>query len=409
MKLSDTKIRKAKPRAKPFKLYDEGGLYLIIAPNGGRWWRCRYHWGGREQLLSAGVYPEVGLATARARRDALRVQIANGINPSAARATEKAAQRDAAERSFKAIAARWLHQTATLRKWTADHVERVRRRQEVHFYPWLGKKNVAEVTDDDVLACIRRISDRGLLDTAYRARAEVDAIFRFAKKWKRVTHNPVADLRGSDVLPRPKVRHHSAVTNPAKLAELLRAIDAYVGGFVVKCALKVQALVFVRPGELRLARWEEFDLDGAEWRVPAERMKGREHHVVPLSRQAVEVLRELQPLTGPDGYVFPQARNASRPISNNTMNAAIRAIGVAKADHSAHGFRTTASTLLNESGKWSADAIERQLAHGERNSSRAAYNAAQYLPERRRMMQAWADYLDELRTGSNVVAIKQSA
>ncbi len=399
-KLSDTKIRSAKAREKPYKLCDTEGLFLIVHPNGGRWWRCRYRWNGKEQLLSLGTYPEIDLATARSRRDALRKQLAHNVNPATHRAAAKAARRNAAEQSYRAVATRWLEQTSTFRKWTPDHIERVRRRQEAHFFPWLAAKPISEVTDEDVLACVRRIADRGLLDTAHRARAEIDAIFRFARKWKLVPHNPVADLRGGDVLPRLKVKHHAALTDPRELAVLLRAIGNYPGSFPVRCALQLQPLLFVRPGELRLARWEEFNLEGSAWRIPAARMKMREHHIVPLSRQALEILRELHALTGPDGYVFPQARSPSRPISNNTLNAALRTLGLAKDQQTAHGFRTTASTLLNETGKWSPDAIERQLAHGERDAARAAYNAAQYLPERRRMMQAWADYLDELKAGA---------
>lgn len=399
-RLSDTKIRSAKAAEKPFKLYDEQGLFLIVTPAGGRWWRVRYYWHGREQLLSLGTYPEIDLGTARQRRDEVRTMVKRGVNPSADRQEQKTAERFAAECSYKAVALDWLEHTAKFRKWTEDHVQRVKRRQEVCFFPWLGRKHIAQVTDDEVLACVMRVSDRGLNDTAYRARSEVDAIFRYARKRKMVKHNPVADLRGVDVLPKHKVEHHAAITDPAQFGTLLRALDTYPGGFTVRCALQFQALVFVRPGELRLARWEEFDLANAEWRIPAERMKMREHHVVPLSRQAVAVLRSLQPLTGPDGYVFPQVRNASRPISNNTLNAALRTLGYAKAQATAHGFRSTASTLLNESGDWRPDAIERQLAHGERNKVRSAYNSAQHLPERRKMMQAWADYLDELRANT---------
>jgi integrase len=405
-RLSDTKIRSAKPRAKAYKLFDERGLHLSIEPTGGKWWRQRYFWQGKEKELSLGVYPEVPLTLARERRDELRAMVKRSVNPSAHRQEQKAAQRNASERSYEAISLEWLEHTAKFRKWTEDHVERVKRRQEVHFHPWLGKKQVDQVTDDEVLACVLRISDKGLLDTAYRARAEVDAIFRFAKKRKMVAHNPVADLRSDDVLPKHKVEHHAAIKDPAQFGVLLKALDAYPGGFTVRCALQLQSLVFVRPGELRLATWDEFDLAGAEWRIPGARMKMREHHVVPLSRQALAVLRALQPLTGADGtgYVFPQIRNAARPLSNNTLNAALRTLGYTKAQASAHGFRSTASTLLNESGDWRPDAIERQLAHGERNKVRSAYNSAQHLPERRKMMQAWADYLDELRAKATKAA-----
>jgi len=395
-KLSDTKLRNAKPRERPYKLFDSDGLFVIVTPNGGRWWRQRYRWAGKEQLLSLGTYPEVSLAAARERSGEIRKQVANEIDPSASRQEEKAARRSAAETTYKAIFREWLAETGKARKWTADHIERVDRRFEVHFHPWLGPKPIADVTDDDVLACLRRMKDRDLLDTAHRALSENDALFRYAKRNKLVKHNVVADLRGPDTLPKVKVTHHASLTDPAQVGGLLRAIDNYHGGFVVKCALKFAPLVFVRPGEIRMATWSEFDLDKAEWRIPAERMKMREQHIVPLSKQALAILHELHPLTGPEGLVFPQARNASRPLSENTLNVGLRACGYTKEQQTAHGFRSMASTLLNERG-FNRDWIERQLAHGERDNSRGSYNFAEYLPERRRMMQEWADYLHTLR------------
>jgi len=397
-RLSDTKIRSAKPRQKPFKLYDVEGLYLIINPNGSRWWRQKYHFAQHERLLSLGVYPDISLADARTQGAALRKQIANGINPSAERQEKKLAQRTAAERTYNAVLAEWLAKTATARKWTADHLERVQRRFEVHFTPWLGRKDIADVTDDDFMACVRRMEERNLVDTAHRALSDNDSLFRYARQRKYVKHNVVADVRGPDTLPRTKVTHRAAITDPLQLGQLLRAVDGYHGGFVVRQALRLLPLVFVRPGELQWATWKEFDLDSAEWRIPAERMKMREYHIVPLARQAVAILRELQPVTGPDGFIAHQVRNPSRPISENTLNVALRAIGYEKHQQTSHGFRRTASTLLNERG-FNRDAIERQLAHGERDQVRGAYNAAQYLPERRKMMQAWANYLDKLRQG----------
>jgi integrase len=399
MRLSDTKIRGAKKGAKPYKLYDEDGLFLLITPTGGHWWRVRYYWHGREQLLSVGTYPEIPLATARKRRDEVRALVKQGTNPSAARQEQKAARRDASANTFKPVSVAWLEQTAAARKWTTDHTERVNRRLEVHAWPWLGSKPVASVTEDELVQCLLRVSDRGRIDTAHRLRAEFGSIFHYAKRRKLVPFNPAADLK-ADTLPRLKVTHNAAIVDPAALGALLRAIETYPGAYPVRCALKVEALTFVRPGELRLATWSEFDLTAAEWRIPAERMKMRQHHVVPLARQTLAILRELHPLTGPDGFLFPQIRNASRPISNNTLGSALRTLGFSADQHSAHGFRSTASTLLNESGKWHPDAIERQLAHGPRDKVRAAYNSAQHLPARRKMMQAWADYLDELRANA---------
>jgi integrase len=409
-KLSDTRVGSAKSKDVPYKLYDTDGLFLIVHPKGGRWWRVKYFWAGKEQTLSAGTYPEISLGKARERRDSIRSQVANKVNPSSERREEKLAQLTSGARTYKAIALdEWLPKTAAARSWTAEHVERIRRRLEVHFVPWIGHKDIGEVTEDDITGCLTRMTDRNLIDTARRARSESNLVFRFAKQRKLVKHNPVTDLLGPDMLPNVKVKHHAAITDPAQVGPLLRAIDNYHGGFAVRCALRLMPLVFVRPGELQWAKWSEFNLDGAEWRIPAERMKMGEYHLVPLSKQAVSILRELHPVTGPDGYVFPQVRNASRPMSENTLNVALRACGYTKEQQTAHGFRTTASTLLNEQG-FNPDAIERQLAHGERNKIRASYNAAQYLAERRKMMQSWADYLDGLRSGvAKVVRMKRSA
>jgi len=409
-KLSDTRIRGIKPRAKRFKLFDGEGLFLIVTPQGGRWWRQRYRWAGKEQSLSLGTYPETSLAQARDKGGAVRSQAANGIDPSAERQQATVTRRESATHTYKAIALDWLQRTSNIRKWTPDHTDRVRRRLDVHFFPWLARKFVGDVTEEDIITCVRRMEDRNIIDTARRALAEQDELFRAAKQRKYVKVNPVADLRGPDLLPRPKVKHHAGVTDPQQLGALLRAIEAYPGGFVVRQALRFAPLVFVRPGELREAQWHEFNLHDKqpEWRIPAERMKMGEHHIVPLAHQAVEVLQELYSLTGPEGYVFPSVRNASRPISDNTINAALRTCGFSAAQQTGHGFRTTASTLLNEQG-WNPDAIERQLAHGPRDKVRAAYNAAQYLVERRRMMQAWADYLDGLRHKSNVVPLRRAA
>jgi integrase len=409
-KLSDTKIRAAKPRQKPFKMFDTDGLYLVITPAGGRWWRQRYRWGGKEKLLSLGVYPEIALATARDRSEEIRKQVANGIDPGVVRTEQKIAKATAGETTFKAITLEWVENMVKAKGLSADHIERTQRRFEVHFFPWLGHKPIAEVTDDDILTCIRRMEGAKLIDTAHRALSQSEAMFRYAKKRKYVTHNPVAELVGGDTLPAVKVKHHAAIVEPAKVGALMRALDAYDGSFVVRCALRITALLFVRPGELRHAEWSEFDLDQAEWRIPGSKMKMREQHIVPLSRQAVAILRDLEPVTGADGtgFVFPSNRNSARPMSENTINVALRACGYTKDQQSAHGFRTTASTLLNEQG-FNRDAIERQLAHGERNKVRAAYNAAEYLPERRKMMQAWADYLDGLRANKNIAPTKRSA
>jgi len=291
-----------------------------------------------------------------------------------------------------------LNRTGSARNWTADHRERVERRFVVHFYPWVGTKDIAAIEEDVILQCLHRIADRGLIDTARRAFSEIEALLRYAKGRRYIKVNPIAGIPADEILPERKLKHHASLKEPAQVGALMRAIDAYHGGFVVRSALRFAPLVFVRPGELRLARWEEFRLDGQnpEWRIPATRMKMGEQHIVPLSRQAIAILRELQPVTGPDGLVFPQTRNASRPISENTLNVALQTLGYTHEQQTPHGFRSTASTLLNEQG-WNRDAIERQLAHGPRDKVRGAYNSAEYLPERRKMMEAWADYLDGLK------------
>ena len=396
-KLSDTKVRAAKPRDKPYKLYDGAGLYLIVTPGGSRWWRQKYRWGGREKTLSVGVYPEVSISMARDRSGEIHRQIAANKDPSTERREEKLVRQAAGNRTFKAVATEWLTHTAAALQWTGDHQERVRRRREVNLDPYIGAKDIAGVTEDDIAACLHRIADRGRFDTARRARSEAHLVFRYARQRRLVPSNPVTELIGPGLLPAPKVKHHASIKDPAQFGALLRAINHYPGGFIVQAALKMLALTFVRPGELRQAAWGEFDLAGSEWRIPAERMKMRDQHIVPLSRQAVQVMRELEQLTGPDGFAFPQARNPSRPISENALTVGLRVMGYGAGQATAHGFRSTASTLLNESGEWSADAIERQLAHGPRDKVRAAYNSAQHLPDRRTMMQWWADRLDVLK------------
>jgi len=272
-KLSDTKIRAAKPREKPYKLFDNDGLFLSVQPNGGRWWRQCYYLAGKEQLLSLGTYPEITLAEAREKGAIIRKQVAHGDNPSAERQQKKIARREASASTYKAVALEWLEKTSKARQWSGDHSQRTLRRFEVHFYPWLGPKPIADVTDDDVMACLRRVEDRNLIDTAHRALSENDSLFRYAKKRKYVKHN-------------------AAIRDPAQLAPLLRAIDAYHGGFIVRYGLRVLPLVVVRPGDLQCATWSEMDLDGAEWRIAAERMKMMLFHIFPLSRQSVAIFRE---------------------------------------------------------------------------------------------------------------------
>ena len=396
MSLTDTAIRKAKPRERPYKLGDAGGLYLLVTPNGGRWWRLKYRHGGKEKLLSLGTYPDVGLKDARGRRDEARKQLAAGVDPGEARKATKTAKAD----SLEAVAREWHAKYARL--WVQTHADKIMRRLERDVFPWLGARSVGEVTAPELLAVLRRIEARGAVELAHRAHQNLGRIFHYAIATGRAERNPAIDIRGA--LPPAKERHHAAITEPKAVGELLRALDGYQGTPEVRAALRLAPLLFVRPGELRKAEWAEIDLDAAEWRIPAEKMKMRELHIVPLSRQAVAILRELRPLTGSGRYVFPSARTITRPMSENTVNAALRRIGYTKDEMTGHGFRSLASTLLNEHG-WHRDAIERQLAHGERDAVRAAYNYAEHLPKRRKMMQAWADYLDSLKTGAEVVPL----
>lgn len=398
MPLTDTTVRNAKPEPKPRKLADGSGLYLLIQPSGSKLWRLKYRIAGKEKLLAIGKYPGVTLREARRRRDDARDLLAAGLDPSAAKRAQKLAQHDSVRNSFEALAREWMGQQGS--KWTASHRAKVARRLEVNVFPWLGRRPVAEITAPELLAVLRRIESRGIIETAHRAQQNCSAVFRYAVATGRAESDPSAALRGA--LKPARERHHASIKDPSAIGALLRAIDDYGGDHVTRCALKLAPMVFVRPGELRAAEWAEIDTEAAEWRIAAERMKMRAPHIVPLSRQALAVIAELRPLTGSGRYLFPGLRSPKRPMSENTVNAALRRMGYTKDEMTGHGFRSMASTLLNEMG-WHRDAIERQLAHAERDNVRAAYNYAEHLPERRRMMQAWADYLDSLRNGGERV------
>lgn len=413
MPLSNVRVESAKPREKPYKLGDEKGLYLLVQPTGQKWWRLKYRFGPRkdgkpgqaEKMLSLGIYPDVSLKRARERRDEARQLLADGTDPSAQRKADEHAERVAHLHTFAAVAGAWMDRNR--QKWTESHTTKTRRRFEQHVFPWIGKRAIREVKRADIRELLRRIESTGRIETAHRVLQLCSSVFDYAANDEITEHDPCRGLQ--EVLPPVQERHHASITDPKRVGELLRAIDGFTGTLPVASALRLAPLLFVRPGELRKARWSEFDLEAAEplWRIPAERMKMREQHLVPLSKQAVAILRDLYPLTGPDGYVFPSVRNVSRPMSENTLNAALRRLGYDKNTMTAHGFRSMASTILNEQ-QWHKDAIERQLAHGERDKVRGSYNFAEHLPERRRMMQAWTDYLDSLRSGaSKVVPLKK--
>ena len=398
MALTATSIKNARTVDKPLKLFDGGGLYLLVNPNGARWWRFKYRYLGKEKLLSFGTYPDVSLKDARDRRDEARKQLAADIDPGEHRKAMKSTLAVRSENSFEIVAREWFAKYSPI--WAAGHSDKISRRLERDIFPWLGGRPIAELTAPELLAALRRIESRGAIETAHRAQQNCSQVFRYAVATGRAERDSTADLRGA--LTPVKERHHASITDPMRVGELMRAIDGYRGSFVTKCALRLAPLVFVRPGELRKAEWIEFDLDGAEWRIPAARMKAREQHIVPLAKQAVAILQDLHGLTGDKQHVFPGVRTNGRAMSENTVNAALRRLGYAKDEMTGHGFRSMASTLLNEQG-WHRDAIERQLAHAERNNVRAAYNFAEHLPERRKMMQAWADYLDKLALGAKVL------
>lgn len=398
--LTPSAVANAKPQEKPYKLTDERGLYLLVRPSGARWWRFDYRRPdtGKRNTLSLGTFPEVSLKRARERREEARALLADGIDPGQQRQAEREARAD----TFAAVAADWLErQRASMTTGTAEKAQ-----WQLSLVPELALRPVSELTAPEVLRALRKIEAKGTHDTVHRVKQRIGQVMRYAITVGLAERDPTADLRGAlaPVVTTPR----AAVTDPIAVANLLRALDVYTGQPTTAAALRLAPLLFVRPGNLRAMEWAELDLDAAVWRIPAGKMKMREAHVVPLASQAVAILRELQPLSSRSRYVFPSLRTADRPMSENTINAALRRLGFDKDTMTGHGFRAMASTRLNELG-WSPDVIERQLAHAERNKVRAAYNRAQYLDERTRMMQAWADYLDGLRAGADVVPFKRRA
>ena len=400
MKLTDIACRNARPGERPQKLFDGDGLYLRVSPTGHRSWRFKYYFQGREKLLSFGKYPEISLKVARERRFQARRALEMGSDPGAQRKAERAARAD----SFEALAREWLEtqKSALGTKTFQNKLDRF----EAFVFPYLGKRPITEVKAVDVLDALKRVEARGKHETAHRVRSECGNVFRYAVVTGRAERDPTVDLRGA--IAAVSRRNRPAIVDPLRIGELMRAIAGYHGDVSTEFALKLLPLTFVRPGELRLAEWSEFNLKAAEWRIPAARMKMRELHVVPLSRQALALLQDLHVLHGTGRLVFPSLRSRDRAISDNTINAALRRLGFSGQEMVAHGFRSMASTCLNEQG-WHPDLIELQLAHAERNESRGAYNRAQRLPERRQMMQAWADYLDGLRKSAvNPHTVSQS-
>ena len=409
--LTDPTCKNAKAKDKPYKLSDGRGLFLLIHPNGSKYWRVKYRVSGKEKLLALGVYPEVPLAHARDKRDEARKLQSSGGDPSAAKREEKRSKRVASENSFEAITREWLKHVR--HKWSEDHATYTLRRFEAYAFPEIGSSPIAEVGAPMLLAMARKIEARGTIETTHKVMNACGQVFRYAIASGRCERNPVIDLKGA-IKSKPAAKHMNALSEK-ELPDLLRRMDRYAtddaGELQTQYALQLLALTFVRTGELREAAWEEFDLDKAEWRIPAERMKMKAPHVVPLSRQAVEIIKKLQEVNGGFSLVFPGA-NPTRPMSKNTALFALYRMGY-RGRMTGHGFRAVASTILNEMG-FDADVIERQLAHAERNKVRAAYHRSEYLPERRKMMQQWGDYLDGIKADQTkfegkVIKIKRGA
>jgi integrase len=383
-------------------MFDGGGLYLEVSPAGGKWWRLKYRFTGKEKRLSFGVYPEVGLKVARSRRDEARKLLGAGVDPAVNRKAINAARAGRAANGFEVVTREWFAKYSV--HWAESHSSRMFRLFERDVFPWIGTRPIADISTPELLTVIRRIESRGALETAHRARTKCGQVFRYAVATGRCQGDPSRDLRGA--LPPVKAGHFAATTDPPRLAEILRAMDGYAGTLTVRCALRLAPLVFVRPGELRRAEWKDIDLDAAEWRYTVT--KTDTPHIVPLSQQAVAILRELQPLTGGGQLVFPGARSNKRPMSDNAVLAAMRYMDIGKEEMTGHGFRAVARTILDEVLGFRPDFIEHQLAHAVRDPLGRAYNRTAHLPERRKMMQKWADYLDKLKaTGAQVVPINR--
>jgi len=398
--MSEIKARNAKPRANAYKIFDGGGLYLFVTPSGGKLWRFKYRFDQKGKLLALGSYPEISLLDARQKRDEAKRQLLNGIDPGAVRKAQKQANIQEIE-TFEVIAREWHGRFIST--WTEGHAETIMSRLERDLFPWIGKRPIAEIKAPELLAALRRVEARGALESAHRIRTIAGQVFRYAVATGRAERDPAADLKGA--LPQPQEKHRAAITDPKEVGALLRAIEAYKGGFIVKCALQLAPLVFLRPGELRHGEWKEISFENAEWNIPGEKMKMGEPHLTPLSEQAIAILKELHKLTGTGRYLFP-GRTAERPMSENAILAALRRMGYEKEEMSGHGFRAMARTLLDEVLHIRPDYIEHQLAHAVRDPNGRAYNRTAHLNERRKMMQTWADYLDGLKAGAKVIPFK---
>ena len=396
MALTDLAIKGAKPKEKSYKLSDGGGLYIEISPAGGKWWRYKYRFNGKESRLSLGTYPDVGLKEARNLHAIERKKLASGIDPSESRKTQKAASKLNADNSFEVIAREWWE--AHMKNKADSHKDKVIRRFELYLFPWIGSKPIADITAPQMLQAVKRIENLNKLETAHRALQTAGQVFRYAVQTGRAIRDVTADLKGA--LPASSIKHMAAFTEPKQIAELLRAIDGFNGTLTVQCALKLSPLVFTRPSELRRAKWSDIDLESGEWRYFVS--KTQIDHLVPLSTQAIEILRTIHPVSGHGEYVFQGGHSPLRPMSEAAINAALKRMGYdTKTQITGHGFRAMARTALHERLNFEPYVIEHQLAHKVPDTLGAAYNRTKFIDKRKIMMQAWADYLDELKAGNS--------
>ncbi len=404
MALTDLAVRTAKPAEKQLKLFDSGGMFLLVTPAGGKRWVLKYRFNKKEKSLALGVYPDVGLAAARKKRDEAREQLAAGIDPGDAKKADKRAAKLAAANSFEAVALAWMEERRPYVE--AAQYDKTLARFKNDAFPWLGKRPIAEIEAPDILDVLKRVDSRGARFTAHRLRGEISRVFRYGIKEGFCKTDPARDLTGA--IPPAQTTHFASITEPAKVGEMLRSFDAFSGTFPVRCALRLAPLLFVRPGELRQAEWTEIDLDKGEWRYHVSKTKTE--HLVPLAAQAVAILRELHALTGAGGYVFPGARDRKRPMSEAAINAALRRLGYdTRTEITGHGFRAMARTILHEELEQKPEVIEHQLAHAVPDNLGGAYNRTKFIKERRTMMQKWADYLDGIKNGAQIIPITAAA
>ena len=402
MPLSDTVIKAAKPKDKPYKLYDEQGLFIIIAANGGKWWRLKYFFNNKEKNMSLGTYPAISLKQARKIKDDARQLIAQGIDPSENKKAIKATKLGAAANSFEVIALEWI--ASHMANKASSHADKVKRRFETYIFPWLGNKAISDITAPEVLLCVKRVQNANKLETAARTLQATGQVFRYAVQTGRAIRDITADLKGA--LPAAQVKHMAAFTDPQEVAQLLRALDGFKGSLVVQTALQLAPLVFVRPSELRTAKWADIDLDTGEWRYTVS--KTNTAHLVPLSTQAIALLKDIQPLTGHGEYVFTGGHDPKKPMSEAAINAALKRLGFdTQKDITGHGFRAMARTLLHERLDFAPEIIEHQLAHKVADALGSAYNRTKFIGQRKTMMQRYADYLDTLKAGAVVIQFKQ--